>query len=66
VDPKASVGVADADRASGEKLLDGSLTDLLAALTSPAPRSRELRQNNPFAGVLADEERHKVLQVAAR
>jgi excisionase family DNA binding protein len=47
-----------------ERLLDGPLTDLLAALTSPAPRSRELRQNNPFAGVLSDEERRQVLQTA--
>lgn len=47
-----------------ERLLDGPLTDLLAALTSPSPRSRELRQNNPFAGVLSDEERRQVLQAA--
>lgn len=39
------------------RLLDGPLTDLLAALTSPSPRSRELRQNSPFAGVLTDDER---------
>jgi excisionase family DNA binding protein len=47
-----------------ERLLDGPLTDLLTALTSPSPRSRELRQNNPFAGVLNDEERHRVLHAA--
>ena len=44
-----------------ERLLDGPLTELLTALTSPAPRSRELRQNNPFAGVLSDDERRQVL-----
>ncbi|CAB4925228.1 unannotated protein [freshwater metagenome] len=44
-----------------ERLLDGSLIGLLSALTSPTPRSRELRQNNPFAGVLSEEERTAVL-----
>lgn len=47
-----------------ERLLEGSLTDLLTALTSPSPRSRELRQNSPFAGVLTNEERHRVLHTA--
>lgn len=47
-----------------ERLLGGPLTDLLAALTSPSPRSRELRQNNPFAGVLSEAERRQVLQAA--
>jgi excisionase family DNA binding protein len=47
-----------------ERLLDGPLTDLLTALTSSSPRSRELRQNNPFAGVLTDEERQRVLSTA--
>ncbi len=46
------------------RLLEGPLTDLLAALTSPAPRSRELRQNNPFAGLLTEHERQAVLQAA--
>lgn len=50
--------------AEWEKLLDGPLTDLLTALTSPAPRSRELRQNNPFAGVLSETERMQVLTAA--
>lgn len=47
-----------------ERLLDGPLLALLDALTSPSPRSRELRQNNPFAGVLTDEERAQVLSAA--
>jgi hypothetical protein len=29
-------------------------------LTSPSPLSRELRQHTPFAGVLSEEERHRV------
>jgi len=44
-----------------ERLLEGSLPDLLEALTSRSPRSRELRQNSPFAGVLSNEERLRVL-----
>jgi excisionase family DNA binding protein len=45
-----------------EKLLDGPLDDVLAVLTSPSPRSRELRQNSPFAGLLDDAERREVLE----
>lgn len=43
-------------------LLEGPVTDVLDALTSPTPRARELRQNSPFAGVLSEEERQRVLQ----
>jgi excisionase family DNA binding protein len=43
-------------------LLDGPIEDLLATLTSRTPRARELRQNNPFAGVLSDEQRVAVLR----
>jgi excisionase family DNA binding protein len=46
------------------RLLDGPLTEMLAALTSPSPRSRELRQNNPFAGLLSEGERQAVQQAA--
>lgn len=46
------------------RLLDGPLIDLLSALTSPTPRSRELRQNSPFAGVLTDQERTQILHTA--
>ena len=51
-------------RREWERLLEGPLTELLTALTSPSPRSRELRQNNPFAGVLSEEERRRVLGAA--
>ena len=44
-------------------LLDGPLMDLLRALTSHSVRSRELRQNSPFAGILAEDERRSVLAV---
>ena len=47
--------------AEWEKLLDGPLDGVLEALTSRAPRARELRQNSPFAGVLDEEERQQVL-----
>jgi len=59
------------DRARGQvvrwldewvRLLDGPLPHLLASLTSPSPTGRELRQNNPFAGVLEAEARVRVLQ----
>ena len=44
-----------------ETLLDGPVEDVLEALTSRSPRSRELRQNSPFAGVLNPDERLQVL-----
>jgi excisionase family DNA binding protein len=43
-------------------LLDGPVEDVLAALTSRSPRSRELRQNSPFAGVLTDDQRRAILR----
>lgn len=45
-----------------ERLLDGSPDDVLETLTSRTPRARELRQNSPFAGVLNDAERRRVLE----
>lgn len=38
-------------------LLERPLPDLLALLTDPAPRARELRHVTPFAGVLSAPER---------
>lgn len=43
------------------RLLDGTVADLLIALTSPSPRGRDLRQNSPFAGILSEAERSDVL-----
>ncbi len=45
-----------------ERLLDGPVEDLVTALTSRSPRSRELRQNSPFAGLLSVDERNRVLE----
>ena len=44
-----------------EGLLGGSVEGVLDALTSRTPRARDLRQNSPFAGVLSEEERDRVL-----
>jgi len=45
-----------------KQLLDGPVEGVLEALTSRSPRSRELRQNSPFAGVLDADDRLKVLE----
>ena len=45
-----------------QRLLGGSVPDLLSAMTSRSPYGRELRQNTPFAGVLSDEERTALLE----
>jgi excisionase family DNA binding protein len=49
-----------------DRLLEGPVDDILNALTTRAPQSRELRQNSPFAGVLTEGERRKVLTAARR
>ncbi len=38
-------------------LLDGSLAELVAEMTSTSERARALRQSTPFAGALAPKER---------
>lgn len=48
-----------------DNLLNGSTVDLLLALTANSQRSRELRQNSPFAGVLSQEVRQRALQLAS-
>jgi excisionase family DNA binding protein len=47
-------------------LLDGPVEDVLEALTSRSPRSRELRQSNPFAGVLTEAQRKAALSGFAK
>lgn len=47
--------------AGWEKLLNGTVLSLLQALTAITQRSRELRQNSPFAGILTDTVRNQVL-----
>ena len=43
-------------------LIDGPVDDVLEVLASRSPRARELRQNSPFAGVLSEGERQRVLR----
>ena len=43
-------------------LLDGPLDELLSFLTSPDERAVWLRQSSPFPGILAPEERGKILR----
>ena len=45
-----------------ERLLEGSVPALLAAMTSRSQYGRDLRQNSPFAGILNDDERAEVLE----
>jgi hypothetical protein len=42
--------------------LDGPLDGVVALLTNRDDRSRRLRQSNPFAGVLSNEERNAILR----
>jgi hypothetical protein len=49
-----------------DRLLGGDLEFVLQALTSTSQRSRELRQNSPFAGVLSAAERERVLNAFNR
>lgn len=44
-----------------EHLVNGPVEQVLTTLLSPTPHARELRQNNPFAGLLTDSERQVVL-----
>ncbi len=44
-----------------EGLLNGPLEELLEALTASHQHAIELRQNSPFAGLLTDRERARVL-----
>jgi excisionase family DNA binding protein len=43
-----------------DDLLEGPIEHLLAVLVAPSPRSRELRQNSPFAGLLDESERSRI------
>ncbi len=44
-----------------ERLLNGPVDRILAALTDRSLRGRELRQNSPFAGALTEHERRMAL-----
>jgi hypothetical protein len=54
-------GVAAEQLRRWAQLLAGPTDDLLEALVSRSPRSIELRQSSPFAGVLTERERQRVL-----
>ena len=43
-------------------LLDQSVPQVARAISSASPRARELRQTSPFAGVLTEQERRRLLQ----
>ena len=47
-------------------LLDGPIETLLATVTDPSLRGREMRQNSPFAGLLTDEERATIIAQLAQ
>jgi len=49
-----------------QRLLDGPLEGVVAALIDPSERGYELRQNIPFTGLLADEERLEAVRRASR
>lgn len=44
-----------------QELLDGPIEEILSTLTSNSTIARELRQNNPFAGLLDEDIRHQVI-----
>jgi excisionase family DNA binding protein len=48
-----------------ERLLDGSVESLLDVLTGRSHQSVELRQNSPFAGLLTERERARVMNAFA-
>jgi excisionase family DNA binding protein len=45
-----------------KRVLDNGLDAIVDVVISPSQEARELRQNSPFAGVLPDETRRKVLR----
>ena len=49
-----------------QRLLDGPLEAVVAALIDPGERGYELRQNMPFTGLLGDEERLEAVRRASR
>lgn len=63
---KAARGRAQSWLDEWERLLDGTVPDLLGAMTSRSPYARDLRQNSPFAGVLSEAERVEVLEAWKR
>lgn len=44
------------------QLLAGSPAEVAAAIVADSQEARDLRQNSPFAGVLNEEERHRIVE----
>lgn len=49
-----------------QALLDGPLDRLLAVMVDPGQEARDLRQSNPFAGVLSPQEHRAVVRSTRR
>lgn len=49
-----------------ERLLDGPLENVVAALIDPSPRGYELRAMTPFTGVIDDDTRLRAVRQASR
>ncbi|GBE63585.1 hypothetical protein MFM001_00470 [Mycobacterium sp. MFM001] len=45
-----------------KRVLDDGLDAIVEVINSPSQEARELRQNSPFAGVLPEETRLRVLR----
>jgi len=54
-------GMAARNLRAWQHVLDGGVDDVVAVLVGTDERSCELRQNSPFAGVLSDGDRLRVL-----
>jgi excisionase family DNA binding protein len=59
-------GMAMAYFAKWERVLDDGLDAIIHALISRSQDATDLRQNSPFAGVLSDETRQRVLKTFKR
>lgn len=55
-------GVAEQHLTHWQEILDRGVDTVVAVLTSSSATAHELRQNSPFAGVLAEDTRRQVLQ----
>ncbi len=55
-------GVAAQRLGEWEQLLNGPIDELLEVITSRSDQGKELRQNSPFAGVLSERERSRILE----
>jgi hypothetical protein len=45
-----------------ERLLRSKVSEVRKAITEDSPRGRDLRQNSPFAGMLSEPERRRILE----